>query len=132
MSRPTYVYKLVPSSAPPPTPLPERLPLSFLDSSSGFIHLSTAPQVPGTLKYFFADDSSVYILRVNYKAIESDIRWEDPKAEVCGQRGDEGMFPHLYNGGRLGNNEIDSIQHWEKDNAGWDTALQKAASWLVE
>ena len=52
---PNYVYKLVPPSMPVPDPLPERLEVSDLDESSGFIHLSTSIQVPGTLKHFFAD-----------------------------------------------------------------------------
>lgn len=81
MSKPTYLYKIIPSSNPPPNPLPEKLPLSALDSSSGFIHLSTAVQIPGTLKHFFADESLVYILRVNYDALEKDLKWEDPDAK---------------------------------------------------
>lgn len=28
--------------------------------------------------------------------MEDGIRWEDPRAELCGERGGEGMFPHLY------------------------------------
>lgn len=92
-AKPTYVYKLVPPSAPVPNVLPQRLPVSDLDSSSSFIHLSTASQIPNTLKYFFADEATMYVLRLKYDFIEKDIRWEDPKAEVCGSRGGEGMFP---------------------------------------
>ena len=93
--KPTYIYKLVPSSAPVPNleNLPERLPVSDLDKSSGFIHLSTAVQVPNTLKWFFKDDSRMHVLRLEYDDLEKDIRWEDPKAEVCGPRAGEGMFP---------------------------------------
>ena len=127
----TFVYKLVPSSSPPPEPLPEALPLSSLDSNSGFIHLSTAVQVPGTLKHFFAGDARVYVFRIPYTKVEKDIRWEDPMAEVCGDRGGEGMFPHLYNRGRLGNAEIESIEVWEKTGNGWDEALARAKAWLV-
>lgn len=92
-SKPTYIYKLVPSSAPVPSELPERLPVSEIDQASGFVHLSTAPQVLNTLKWFFGDDPLVYVLRLKYDDLESNIRWEDPKAEVCGPRGGEGMFP---------------------------------------
>ncbi|KAI5114589.1 hypothetical protein M0805_007854, partial [Coniferiporia weirii] len=97
----------------------------------GFVHLSTAPQVPGTLKFFFADDPRVYVLRLKYDELEANIRWEDPKAEVCGPRGGEGMFPHLYNGLKLGKDEIESVEVWEKGEDGWDEALKKAESWLV-
>jgi uncharacterized protein (DUF952 family) len=81
MSTPTYIYKIVPASAAPPSPLPDALPVSELDSSDGFIHLSTALQVPGTLKRFFSDKDSVYILRIIYTKVEKDIKWENDKGE---------------------------------------------------
>ncbi|TFY79926.1 hypothetical protein EWM64_g4085 [Hericium alpestre] len=102
----------------------------LLDEGSGFIHLSTAPQVSNTLKWFFADEPGVYVLRIAYDGVEKDIRWEDPKAEVCGPRGGEGMFPHLYNGLKLGKNEVESVVFW-KNEGGFDEALQKAEGWLV-
>ncbi|KAF8897408.1 hypothetical protein BD779DRAFT_1490632 [Infundibulicybe gibba] len=131
MSKPTYVYKILSASDAPPDPIPDALPLSNLDSASGFIHLSTAKQIPGTLEHFFVNQSSVYIARLKYDDVEKDIRWEDPKAEVCGERGGEGMFPHLYNGGRLGKAEIESVVAWTKRSAGWDDVLKQAESWLI-
>ena len=129
--KPSFVYKLVPSSSPPPEPVPEVLPVSALDVTSGFIHLSTAVQIPGTLKRFFADDTRVYILKLPYDAIEKDIRWESPNGDVCGERGGEGMFPHLYNGLRLGSSEIESVELWKREEGGWDEALERAMTWLV-
>lgn len=81
MSEPTYIYKLV--SFPPnlKESLPEKLPLSELDKKDKFIHLSTALQVPGTLKRFFAEDSKVNILRIKYSAVEEDVKWEDSKGK---------------------------------------------------
>ncbi|KAJ6539218.1 hypothetical protein B0H19DRAFT_1177739 [Mycena capillaripes] len=131
MPEPTYIYKLVPSSSPVPDPLPETLPLSELDDTSGFIHLSTAAQIPGTLKHFFAEHDEVYALRIKYATVEKDIKWEDPKAEICGERGGEGFFPHLYNGGRLGSGVIESVTIWHRNSGNWDEALRKAESWLV-
>jgi Uncharacterized protein conserved in bacteria len=90
---PRYLYKIVPSSSRVAEPLPERLPVSLLDQRSGFIHLSTARQVPNTLKFFFRDEPLVYVLRLEYDRIEHDIRWEDPDGQVCGPRGGEGQFP---------------------------------------
>ena len=81
MVDPIYVYKLIPSTAPPQQPLPDRLPLSDLDVASGFIHLSTAIQIHGTLKHFFAGEPRVHVLRIEYARIKNDIKWEDPKAE---------------------------------------------------
>jgi hypothetical protein len=81
MSTPDYVYKLIPSHSPLPSPLPLELPLSELDSKSGFIHLSTAPQVPGTLQRFFGTDERVYILKIPLKPLQDKIRWESPDAK---------------------------------------------------
>ncbi|KAJ7699948.1 hypothetical protein B0H17DRAFT_925709 [Mycena rosella] len=132
MSAPTYIYKIIPSSSPVPDPLPELLPLSELDATSGFIHLSTSLQVPGTLKHFYAETPEVYICRIRYASVEKDVKWWDPNAEVCGPRGSEGMFPHLYNGGRLGSAEIESsVAVWEQTDGNWEEALKKAESWLV-
>lgn len=91
---PLYVYKLVPSTASFIGPIiPERLPVSDIDQKSGFIHLSTAFQVPNTLKGFFKDEPIVYVLRILYENVEHDIRWESPEGSVCGPRPNEGLFP---------------------------------------
>ena len=47
--------------------------------------------------------------------------------------GEDNVFPHLYNGLRLGRAEIESIVEWEQDSKGWDTAIEKARSesWLI-
>jgi len=150
-STPKYIYKLVPSDAPVPDNLPDKLPVSHLDQQSGFIHLSTALQVPNTLKMFFKEEPLVYVLRLEYEKVKGDIRWESPDAKVCGPRGGEGMFPvglkrelyanpsfifltvaikHLYNGQKLGKNEVESVAIW-KNEGGWDHALKTAESWLI-
>lgn len=90
---PLFVYKLVSSSTPVREPLPERLPVSEIDQKSGFIHLSTAFQVPNTLKSFFKDELLVYVLRIPYEGLDQLIRWESPEGNVCGPRPDEGLFP---------------------------------------
>ncbi|KIL56220.1 hypothetical protein M378DRAFT_172886 [Amanita muscaria Koide BX008] len=137
MSNPTFVYKLIPSSSPLPDALPLKLPLSALDEASGFIHLSTGVQIPGTLRRFFKSEPKVYVLRIPFDKVEKDIRWESPDAKVCGSRPGEGLFPHLYNGGKLGSEEVESVAEWvnvdvgREDGGGWDDALQKAEAWLV-
>ncbi|KAG1839538.1 hypothetical protein DFJ58DRAFT_105171 [Suillus subalutaceus] len=52
-------------------------------------------------------------------------------AEVGGPRGGEGMFPHLYNEFKLGKDEVESVQSWERGLDGWDSALRAAAAWLA-
>ncbi|GBE80670.1 hypothetical protein SCP_0303890 [Sparassis crispa] len=130
--KPTYIYKLISRDFPPPDPLPAALPVSSLDASSGFVHLSTAQQVPNTLKTFFGSECRMYILRLAYDVLEPQIRWEDPKAEVCGPRGGEGMFPHLYNGLKLGKDQVESVRTWDRaEGESWDDVLGRAADWLV-
>jgi hypothetical protein len=77
--KPTYIYKLISFSSPIPEPVPKTLPLSELDAASGFMHFSTAAQVPRTLKRFFAEDPRVTIVRIDYAKVEEEIRWEDSK-----------------------------------------------------
>lgn len=49
---------------------------------------------------------------------------------VQGEEGGEGLFPHLYNGGRLGHNEIETIRHWHQEDNKWDAALAENNTWL--
>lgn len=50
-----------------------------------------------------------------------------------GEVGEENVFPHVYNGLRLGEAEIESIAEWEQDSEGWDTVIEvaKSESWLI-
>ncbi|KAH7913458.1 hypothetical protein BJ138DRAFT_1146033 [Hygrophoropsis aurantiaca] len=133
-----YIYKIVPASAPPPDPLPHRLPVSKLDSDDRFIHLSTSIQVSRTLNKFFGNDSSVYLLRIPYIRVVENIKWEGLDGAV-GTPGEEGKFPHLRNddgqGLKLGRDEVESVKEVVK-GAGedtWDSALNaiEQAGWLV-
>ena len=92
-SEPRYLYKIVSSASPVREPLPERLPVSDVDNRSGFIHLSTAKQVPITLKSWFDDEPLVYVLRLYYGAVKDEIQWEEQDAKALGPRYREGLFP---------------------------------------
>ncbi|KAJ5748467.1 uncharacterized protein N7511_010163 [Penicillium nucicola] len=129
-SQPRYIYKIVPSTAPVREPIPERLAVSDLDQDSGYIHLSQAHQVPNTLKTFFTEEPLVYVLRIEYHRVIQDIKWESPDGKVSGLRPGEGLFPHLYNGLRLGREEVESVAIWQNDE-GWDKALTGAKPWLL-
>jgi uncharacterized protein (DUF952 family) len=74
---PTYIYKILPSEPPPPSPLPLALPVSALDARDNFIHLSTSRQVIGTLRNFYAAEAHVWILRIPYARVEQWIKWEN-------------------------------------------------------
>ncbi|KAG6880446.1 hypothetical protein C0992_000048 [Termitomyces sp. T32_za158] len=152
MSIPAHVYKIVPSDLIV-FPLPERLPLSPLDEKDGFIHLSTAKQLLGTLSRFFANETSIYILRIKYETIEPCVRWEnsskgngEPGTNPEGLQdsvdvhvfvepgviGDNNVFPHLYNGGRLGREEIENVVTIEKESKDWDIEKIKESDWLID
>lgn len=146
-----FVYKIVPSSSPPPSPLPCTLPPSNLDKEHGFIHLSTARQIPGTLRLVFKDETRVYLLKVDYKKVEKDVKWEEGSC-VPGATGGicnymlllrqlfsckvtKGtLFPHLYNDLRIGKNEIVSVVEWERDSEDWDGVVNRAKEdgWLID
>lgn len=89
MSLPTFLYKIIPSSSPLPSPLPDILPSSDLDKKDGFIHLSTAKQILGTLKLIFKDDTKVYILKIWYEKVEKDVKWEEGSCVPGALEGEE-------------------------------------------
>ena len=61
------------------------------DLRDGFIHFSSARQVPGTAEKHFADERDLVLLAVDSATLGAVLRWET-------SRGGE-KFPHLY--GRL-------------------------------
>lgn len=161
-----YIYKIAPSTPSPSWPAVNEsdqstpvLPPSDLDKHSNFIHMSKAAQISGTLKHFFPCEvgrkDSVWLLRVRVSEDLGErnvLRWENPDASVCGQRDDEGLFPHLYFPANLedrkeeveaGSNyrlfltkgEIDSALEVvsESDVSGYDRSLQSAGvkQWLI-
>jgi uncharacterized protein (DUF952 family) len=53
--------------------------LGAVDLNDGFIHMSTAKQVPGVLKRVFADVDSVAILRLEYGKLSAfkRVTWDN-------------------------------------------------------
>ena len=120
---PAFVYKILP--AVPPTPLPLALPLSALDAADGFIHLSTATQVPTTASLFSAAHETLWLLKVDTAKT---------RAEGGTYRWVEGMpgCPHLYapedgkwvdpgSGNVVGAKEVK-----RGEGQGWEEAFGKA------
>ena len=62
-----------------------------IDIADGYIHLSTASQLPGTLEKHFAGRTDLIIAAIDLKALGKKIRWEISRGDA--------LFPHLY--GRL-------------------------------
>lgn len=58
------------------------------DRRDGFIHFSTAAQVPQTLRRHFAGQPGLFLIAVDADALGGALRWERSRG------GD--LFPHLY------------------------------------
>lgn len=59
-----------------------------IDHSDGYIHLSTAAQLPDTLALHFRDQNDLVLLAVRTDAVADALKWEPSRG---GQ-----LFPHLY------------------------------------
>lgn len=58
-----------------------------VDLADGYVHLSTAAQVPGTLARHFGGQEGLWLLALEAEGL-ADLRWEPSRG------GD--LFPHLY------------------------------------
>lgn len=128
---PRYVFKILPSA--PPTPIPPALPLSDLDRQDGFIHLSTATQVPTTASLFFTTHTTLALLKVNTRpTLEQGgvYRWVK----------DLPGCPHLYSPreGEWVDLGSDNVSDWKEvsreEGQGWEDALKSLSEggWLAD
>ena len=76
-----------------------------IDQKDGFIHLSTARQLPGTLNFYFANSESLFLLKLDLSQRTEGLVYEAPSAGS----GRGGLFPHWY--APLGIDQI--AQVWE-------------------
>lgn len=58
------------------------------DRRDGYIHLSTADQIRGTLSKFFAGQSGLVLLGFRPQDLGDALKWEPSRGEA--------LFPHLY------------------------------------
>ncbi|KZP00848.1 hypothetical protein CALVIDRAFT_552541 [Calocera viscosa TUFC12733] len=125
---PSYIYKILPTA--PATPLPGVFPLSDLDRTDGFIHLSVHSQLLRTLSRFFADSEEVSLLKVDYSIVKVEIKWETIKSGE--------VFPHLYR-----DLTASDVAGWKtlrrsppessgSSGSGWESVLEATATegWL--
>lgn len=61
---------------------------SDLDRRDGFIHLSGAEQLRGTLDLHFAGQAGLVLLEIDAAVLGNDLRWEVSRGGAA--------FPHLY------------------------------------
>ncbi|KAL7004427.1 hypothetical protein EMMF5_006047 [Cystobasidiomycetes sp. EMM_F5] len=139
---PTYVYKILETANtnprflfPVPIPASHSFALPELDLKDGYVHLSTAAQLPNTLNRFFANHDEVVLLKLDYKRLSAfkEVRWEPTSSGEA--------FPHLYGGSGIEGENVDSfkqLQRSPRDAQGekvitWSDPLEelKKEGWLV-
>ena len=59
-----------------------------VDLADGYIHLSTADQLQGTLDKHFAGQVGLVIAEINLEALGDTVRWEVSRGDA--------LFPHIY------------------------------------
>lgn len=88
MVRVTTVYKILRADEWAAAQATDHYEGSPDDLRDGFVHLSTADQVPGTLDRFFRGETGLTVLAVDAGKLGDALRWETNAA------GD--TFPHHY------------------------------------
>jgi len=83
------VYKICSRAAYRDAEATGALSASADDARDGYIHLSSAPQVPGTLERHFRGQHALVVLSVSVERLPNGaLRWEPSR--------DGQLFPHLY------------------------------------
>lgn len=59
-----------------------------VDLADGYVHLSTAAQLPVTLSRHFAGEDGLILLAFDADRLAPDLRWEPSRGGA--------LFPHLY------------------------------------
>jgi uncharacterized protein (DUF952 family) len=84
----TLIYKICPASAWREAERRGSFEGSADDRRDGFIHLSTATQVAGTLERHFAGQTDLFLIGLEAETLGGALKWEP-------SRGGE-LFPHFY------------------------------------
>ena len=124
---PRYVYKIL--SSAPPSPIPNDMPLSDLDRTDGFIHLSTGWRVPITAGMYFKDAKSLGLLRLDANAVRDEnarLEWADPGCVHMFAQ-EEGKWARMGAG-----IVVDAKEYTREDSRTWEEVLTKEAEsgWL--
>ena len=59
-----------------------------VDLADGYIHLSTAGQLPETVRKHFAGQTDLHVAKVDLYALGDAVRWEPSRGGA--------LFPHVY------------------------------------
>jgi uncharacterized protein (DUF952 family) len=85
---PDLIYKVASAAAVADARAAGRFPTMPVDAADGYVHFSTAAQLPDTLRLYFAGQDDLVLLAVRSADLGSALVWEPSRG---GQ-----LFPHAY------------------------------------
>jgi uncharacterized protein (DUF952 family) len=85
---PELIYKIATAAAFAPAGRSGIFAGAAVDAQDGFIHFSTASQLPETLRLHFRGQGDLLLIAVRTADVAANVRWEPSRG------GD--LFPHLY------------------------------------
>lgn len=94
---------------------------SVLDRADGFIHLSTAEQLPGTASKHYADRADLRLVAVDLTALGDTVRWEPSRRGA--------LFPHIH--GDLPMTAVGSVRGLAVDATGVPRFADGTTAWPV-
>lgn len=87
-ANPALAYKILTGAQMTDFLAKERFAGAPVDLADGFIHLSTAEQVAGTLDKHFAGQDGLWIAAVDLGLVGDTVKWEVSRGGA--------LFPHIY------------------------------------
>ncbi len=90
MSTPEFVYKIATEAAFAPSRGGPAFAGMPIDAADGYMHFSTAAQLPETLRLHFAGQGGLVLLAVRSADLGSGLVWEPSRGGA--------LFPHLHGG----------------------------------
>lgn len=84
------VYKILSPAAWTQARAQGVLSLAGVDARDGFVHLSAADQVAGTLALYFTEAADLMLVAFDAATLGPDLRWEASR--------DGALFPHFHGG----------------------------------
>jgi len=88
MTHPQIAYKVLTGPQLAQLEADGTFPGSLADLSDGYIHLSTAEQLPATLDKHYAGHGDLHLAAIDLAALGDAVKWEPSRG------GD--LFPHIY------------------------------------
>ena len=84
----SVIYKICPKKLWREAEAAGRFDGAPIDHADGFIHFSTADQVPETAAKHFAGQEELLLIAIDAKALGQDLKYETSRGGA--------LFPHLY------------------------------------